>query len=147
MSWRCPPPPEERVRVALVASEIDVVTGLMRRLAERTDLHVVGSFGSMASALSGLPAIDPDVVLIDRELADGQGGELCARLRQAGHQVACLVLASVPLAQTPSDAIDGVVLKSLTGDLLEREVVRLGRQRSADLERGRDPDPPPGAGC
>lgn len=131
-----------------MASEIDVVTGLMRRLAERTDLHVVGSFGSMASAMSGVAATDPDVVLIDRELADGRGEELCARLRQAGHQVSCLVLSSVPLATAPSGPVDGVVLKSLTGDLLEREVVRLGRQRAADLDRGRgrDPDPAPGSG-
>ena len=116
-----------------------MTSGLATRLESCVDLAVVGSFQSIGAAVSGLPSVEPDVVLVEAELADGSGLELCARLRRDGHRLACLVHSGVPLAASAAPGVDAVVLKSLTGQVLEREIARLGRlvaARSVDAESG-----------
>src|SRR3954468_12312281 len=68
--------------------------GLRVLLSGEDDLEVVGEAGSVQEALSRIPSLRPDVVVLDVRLPDGTGVELCRELRAASPAIACLVLTS-----------------------------------------------------
>jgi DNA-binding NarL/FixJ family response regulator len=86
-----------------------------RRLLEREGFTVIGEAGSAADAQATAVALDPDVVLLDIGLPDGDGFEVAAGLRRAG-LTAAIVLTSSRDASTYgpllSDApVDGFIPK------------------------------------
>ncbi len=127
------------IRVALVGSEYDVVAQLGARLEVREEIEIVGAFPSGQAALAGLPTMDADVVIVDADVVDGFGPELGAGLRRSGRCPACLVLSGLPQSTVRLGewTVDAVVLKSLTGDVLEREILRLARLGSRGCDGSR----------
>jgi len=120
------------VRVALVGSRYDMIVRLEARLDARSEVEVVGSYPTRREARDGVPAADPEVVIVDADLVDGSGSQVCVDLRMAGCDLACLVLSGLPLSDDVGQdpmvaAVDAVVLKSLTDDVLVQEIVRLAR--------------------
>ncbi len=129
------------VRVALVGSRYDMIVRLEARLDARPQVEVVGSFATRREARDGVPAVDAEVVIVDADLVDGSGSQVCVDLRLAGCDLACLVLAGLPPSDAfgddaTIDAVDAVVLKSLTDDVLVQEIVRLARGQTAPGEDG-----------
>lgn len=124
------------VRVALVGSRYDMIARLEARLDARPQIEVVGSFPTRREARDGVPAVDPEVVIVDADLVDGSGSQVCADLRLAGCELACLVLSGLPLFDERDEfgddqavaAVDAVVLKSLTDDVLVQEIIRLAQR-------------------
>ncbi len=118
------------VPVALVGSRYDMITRLGARLDAVPEIDVVGSFPTRRAARDGVPEIRPEVVIVDADLIDGTGPDLCADLRRMGCRLSCIVLSGLPLSDDVADghavdSVDAAVLKSLTDDVLVQEVKRL----------------------
>ena len=59
----------------------DVVREGLRFLLERHDIEVVGESGTAAEAAARIPALRPDVAVLDARLPDGSGIEVCRAVR------------------------------------------------------------------
>ena len=79
----------------------------------------VGEAGTAASALARIPALRPDVAVLDVRLPDGDGVTVCREIRSKMPEVACLMLTSFGDDQALFDAImagaAGYVLKQIHG--------------------------------
>ena len=85
------------VTVMLVDDHAVVREGLRLMLeSDSSDLRVVAEAGSVAEAHDRLAAVDVDVALIDIVLPDGDGLQLCRRIRRAHPTTACVILTSFP---------------------------------------------------
>ncbi len=77
----------------LDAHEI-VRRGVRDLLEAEPDIAVVGEAGTAASALARIPALRPDVAVLDVLLPDGDGVSVCREIRSRMPEVACLMLTS-----------------------------------------------------
>ncbi len=106
------------VRVFLVDDHEVVRRGVADLLGAEPDVEVVGEAGTAAEALARVPALAPDVVVLDVRLPDGDGVSVCRDLR-ATMDVACLMLTSFDDDEALFDAIlagaAGYVLKQVRG--------------------------------
>ena len=88
-------------------------------LAAEPDIVVVGEAGTAASALARIPALRPDVAVLDIRLPDGDGVTVCRDIRSRMPQVGCLMLTSFTDDEALFDAImagaAGYVLKQIRG--------------------------------
>ncbi|GAA3054643.1 response regulator transcription factor [Kitasatospora albolonga] len=87
------------------------------------DIEVVGEAGTAAEALTRIPAVNPDVAVLDVRLPDGNGVEVCREVRSQRPEIKCLMLTSFSDDEALFDAImagaSGYVLKAIRGtDLL-----------------------------
>ncbi|GLY66731.1 response regulator [Amycolatopsis taiwanensis] len=108
------------VSVFLLDDHEIVRHGLKTLLEAQHDLAVVGEAGSAAEALTRIPAIRPDVAMLDVRLPDGEGLTVCRQVRAAlDPPPACLMLASYTNDEALYDAIlagaAGYVLKEVSG--------------------------------
>lgn len=120
--------------VFLVDDHEIVRRGLIELLNAAPDLRVVGEAGTCAQALARIPALRPDVAVLDVRLPDGNGIELCRELLDKVPGLHCLMLTSYTEDQAMLDAIlagaSGYVVKDITGMELARAVEDVGRGRS-----------------
>ena len=93
--------------------------GVRELLEAEPDIKVVGEAGTAASALARIPALRPDVAVLDVRLPDGDGVSVCRDIRSSMPQVACLMLTSFGDDEALFDAImagaAGYVLKQIRG--------------------------------
>lgn len=68
------------VSVFLVDDHEVVRRGLIDLLDSDPELDVIGEAGSVSEALARIPALRPDVAVLDVRLPDGNGIELCREL-------------------------------------------------------------------
>ena len=104
------------VRVFLVDDHEVVRRGVAEVLEDDPGITVAGEAGSVAEALARVPAVRPDIVLIDMRLPDGDGAALCRGLRQRVPGLRCLVLTSY----SEQDALDAAVRAGASGFLLKQ---------------------------
>ncbi|WP_330255848.1 response regulator transcription factor [Nocardia sp. NBC_00565] len=116
-------------RVFLVDDHQIVRRGVKDLIDSEPDLDVVGEAGSVSQALARIPALRPEVVVLDVRLPDGNGIELCRELLNQHPELHCLILTSFTDEQAMLDAIlagaSGYVVKDIgTLELVEaiREV-------------------------
>src|SRR6476661_2839245 len=84
----------EKIRVYLL-DDHDVVREGLRFLLERTDdIEVVGDSGSAVDAAARIPAVRPDVAVLDARLPDGSGIEVCRTVRAVDPSIKALILTS-----------------------------------------------------
>jgi len=117
------------IEVFLVDDHEVVRRGVADLLEADPELTVVGEASTVSQAMARIPALKPDVAVLDVRLPDGNGVELCRDLRSAMPELNCLVLTSFTDEQAMLDAIlagaGGYVIKDIKGmDLIEavREV-------------------------
>lgn len=107
------------VRVFLVDDHEVVRRGVADLLGSEPDLEIVGEAGTAREAIARVPAIAPDVVVLDVRLPDGDGVTVCRELRSRMPSVACLMLTSFADDEALYDAIlagaAGYVLKQVRG--------------------------------
>ncbi|MBF6331998.1 response regulator [Nocardia transvalensis] len=120
--------------VFLVDDHEIVRRGLVDLLEEDPDLRVVGEAGDVATALARIPALRPDVAVLDVRLPDGNGIELCRDLLSRLDGLHCLILTSYTDEHAMLDAIlagaSGYVIKDIKGMELARAVKDVGAGRS-----------------
>jgi two-component system response regulator DevR len=124
------------VRVFLVDDHEVVRRGVAEVLEEDPVISVVGEAGSVAEALARVPAVRPDVTVVDMRLPDGDGAEVCRKLRERVPGLRCLVLTSFPdedaVAAAVAAGASGYVLKQVRGSALGPRP----RRRAADPPSG-----------
>jgi two-component system, NarL family, response regulator DevR len=113
----------------------ELVRAGLRSVIETTDdIVVVGEAATAADALSRIPAMRPDVAILDVRLPDGSGVEVCREIRSHSTEIGCLMLTSYADDEALFAAImagaAGYVLKQVGGaDLLE-DIRRVGAGQS-----------------
>ena len=120
--------------VFLVDDHEVVRRGVAELLDEEDDLTVIGQASSVSEALARVPALRPDVVVLDVRMPDGNGVELCRDLRSKLPELNCLMLTSFTDEQAMMDAIlagaGGYVIKDIKGMELVSAVRTVGSGRS-----------------
>ena len=101
----------DAIRVFLVDDHELVRRGIASFLGSATDLVIVGEAATAAQALTRVPAVQPDVVLLDVRLPDGSGIDVCRELRVRAPEVACIILT----AYDDDDAILASVVAGAAG--------------------------------
>ncbi|MEO8814497.1 MAG: response regulator transcription factor [Mycobacterium sp.] len=122
------------IKVFLVDDHEVVRRGLIDLLGADPELDVVGEAGSVAEALARIPALRPDVAVLDVRLPDGNGIELCRDLLARMPELRCLILTSFTSDEAMLDAIlagaSGYIVKDIKGMELARAVKDVGAGRS-----------------
>ncbi|MEW5534523.1 response regulator, partial [Streptomyces virginiae] len=85
---------KEPVRVFLLDDHEVVRRGVHDLLDAEPDLTVVGEAGTVEQALVRVPALRPQVAVLDVRLPDGDGVSVCRELRSRMPDLACLMLTS-----------------------------------------------------
>src|ERR1022692_2541497 len=87
--------------------------------SSRTARPSPGKASTASSALARIPALRPDVAVLDVRLPDGNGVNVCRDIRSSMPEVACLMLTSFGDDEALFDAImagaAGYVLKQIRG--------------------------------
>ncbi|HWO62882.1 MAG TPA: response regulator transcription factor [Umezawaea sp.] len=104
------------VRVLLVDDHEVVRRGLREMLDDEDDIQVVAEAGGVAEAVARASASLPDVAVVDVQLPDGNGVELCKRLRALPDGPRCLVLT----AFDDEEALVGTIMAGASGYLLKQ---------------------------
>lgn len=79
--------------------------GIRDLLAAEPDIDVVGEAGTASSALARMPALRPDVAVLDVRLPDGNGISVCREICSTLPATACLMLTAYGDDQALLDAI------------------------------------------
>jgi two-component system response regulator DevR len=121
-------------RVFLLDDHEVVRRGLREMIDVEDDLTVVGEAGTADEALRQIPATSPDVAVLDVQLPDGSGVDVCRDLRSKHPEIACLMLTSYADDDALFSAImagaSGYVLKQIRGTDLIDAIRRVGRGQS-----------------
>ena len=104
------------VRVLLVDDHEVVRRGLREMLDDEDDIQVVAEAGGVAEAVVQATHAKPDVAVVDVQLPDGNGVELCKRLRALPDGPRCLVLT----AFDDEEALVGAIMAGASGYLLKQ---------------------------
>ena len=115
----------------------EVVRRGVRELLEgesRGEIAVAGEASTADEALRRVPAVRPDVAILDVRLPDGNGVEVCRDIRSRHPEIQCLMLTSFADDEALFDAImagaAGYVLKQVRGSDLVDSVRRVAAGQS-----------------
>ncbi|GMA39389.1 hypothetical protein GCM10025883_14340 [Mobilicoccus caccae] len=103
------------ITVYLLDDHEIVRRGLRELLELEDDLQVVGESGSAEEAIRRIPALRPDVAVLDARLPDGSGIEVCRAVRSVDERIAGLILTSFD----DERALTAAVLAGAAGYLLK----------------------------
>jgi len=122
------------VTVFLVDDHEVVRRGLIDLLSADPELDVIGEAGTVSQAMAQIPALQPDVAVLDVRLPDGNGIELCRDLLSRLPDLRCLMLTSFTSDEAMLDAIlagaSGYVVKDIKGMELAKAIKEVGAGRS-----------------
>jgi two-component system response regulator DevR len=104
------------IRVYLVDDHEIVRRGLREILARAGDIEVVGESASAAEAARRIPALRPDVAVLDGRLPDGSGIDVCRQVRSVDPTIKGLVLTSYD----DDDALFAAIMAGASGYLLKQ---------------------------
>ncbi|WP_424186075.1 response regulator [Actinokineospora sp. G85] len=101
-----------------VLDDHEVVRAGLRGLLEaEPDIEVVGEAASAAQALARIPAVRPQVAILDVRLPDGEGVTVCREIRSAVQPPpACLMLTSF----SDDEALFGAIMAGAAGYMLKQ---------------------------
>jgi DNA-binding NarL/FixJ family response regulator len=109
----------EPIKVFLLDDHEIVRRGVRDMLEAEGDITVIGEAGTAAAAVARIPALRPDVAVLDVRLPDGDGVTVCREIRSRMPAVACLMLTSFADDDALMDAVmagaAGYVLKQIRG--------------------------------
>lgn len=120
---------ERSTRVFLLDDHEVVRRGVKDLIDQEDDLEVVGEAGSVAEAIAAVAESRPDVAVLDVQLEDGTGIEVCRDIRSAYPEVRCMMLTSFSDDEALLDSIvagaAGYVLKQIRGNELVTSIRRV----------------------
>jgi DNA-binding NarL/FixJ family response regulator len=114
----------QRIQVAIVDDHRIIANGLERLIDESETTAVIGKAYTAAGCWDLLENKQPDVLLLDISMPDGNGIDLCPKIKAKYPQIKVLMLTSygelVTITRALDAGADGYVLKnSLPEELLE----------------------------
>lgn len=122
------------IRVFLLDDHEVVRRGLADLLQGSGDIEVVGESGSAQEAARRIPALRPDVAILDARLPDGNGIDVCRDVRAVDSSIKGLILTSYEDDEALFAAImagaAGYVLKQIRGTDLVDAVRRVAAGQS-----------------
>ena len=101
--------PQEPLLV-FILDDHELVRPGLKDLHEGEGFEVVGESGSAAEATRRIPALQPDIAILDGRLPDGTGIEVCRDVRSLDPRLHCLILTSYDDEQAIRTAITQVQL-------------------------------------
>jgi DNA-binding NarL/FixJ family response regulator len=108
--------------------------GVRELLEAEPDIEVVGEAETAERALARVPALHPDVALLDVRLPDGDGIAVCREIRSTSNTIACIMLTSFSddeaLLQAVLAGAAGYLLKQIRGTDIVDAVRRVAAGRS-----------------
>src|ERR1043165_3569965 len=111
---------EPMIRVFLLDDHEVVRAGLREMLQHEGDIEVIGESGSAREATNRIPALRPDVAVLDARLPDGNGIDVCREVRSVDPSIKGLILTSYEDDEALFAAImagaSGYVLKQIRGN-------------------------------
>jgi two-component system response regulator DevR len=125
---------EQPIRVFILDDHELVRRGLTDLLTTTKDLTIVGEAATAADALHRIPAVAPDVALLDARLPDGSGIDVCREIRSSYEYVRCLILTSYDDDEALFAAVmagaSGYLLKQIAGNSLIEGIRQVAAGRS-----------------
>jgi two-component system response regulator DevR len=106
---------QAKIRVFLLEDHEVMRRGLLMVLSAEPDIEVVGDAGTVASALVRLPAVRPDVAVLDVRLPDGDGISACRDIRSMLPDTACLMFT----AYEDDQALLGAIMAGAAGYVMK----------------------------
>jgi two-component system response regulator DevR len=127
-------PDSQPIKVFLLDDHEIVRRGIKELLENEGDIVVVGESGSAAEATRRIPALRPDVAILDGRLPDGTGIDVCREVRSVDPSIKALILTSYDDDEALFAAImagaSGYVLKQVRGNDLVDTVRRVAAGQS-----------------
>ena len=122
------------IRVFLLDDHEVVRRGIRELLEGEGDIEVVGESGLAEEATRRIPALRPDVAILDARLPDGSGIDVCREVRSQDPSIKALILTSYDDDEALFAAImagaAGYVLKQIRGNDLVDTVRRVAAGQS-----------------
>jgi two-component system response regulator DevR len=122
------------VRVFLLDDHEIVRRGVRELLEANDDIEVVGEAGTAEEGMARIPAVKPDVAVVDMRLPDGNGVEVCREVRSRDESIQCLILTSFADDEALFDSImagaAGYLLKQIKGTDLVDAIRRVASGQS-----------------
>jgi DNA-binding NarL/FixJ family response regulator len=122
------------IRVFLLDDHEVVRAGLRELLEHDGDIEIVGESGSAVEAMARIPALRPNVAVLDARLPDGNGIDVCREVRSVDPTIQGLILTSYEDDEALFAAImagaAGYVLKQIRGTDLVDAIRRVASGQS-----------------
>ena len=117
---KAPADPDRTPIGVFVLDDQEIVRVGVRGLLEaEPDIRVIGEAGTASAAMARIPALRPDVAVLEVRLPDGDGVSVCREVRSRAPEVACLMFTAFSDDQALLDSImagaAGYVLKQVRG--------------------------------
>ncbi|HVS68257.1 MAG TPA: response regulator transcription factor [Mycobacteriales bacterium] len=106
---------DSSIEVFLLDDHEVVRRGVKELLESEGDIRVIGEASTAAEALSRVPALRPQVALLDVRLPDGDGVTVCRELRSELPELACVMLTSF----ADDEALFEAIMAGASGYLLK----------------------------
>ena len=100
-----------RIRVFLVDDHEIFRRGVRALLADEPDIDVIGEAATASAAMARIPALRPDVAVLDVRLPDGDGISVCREICSALPGTVCLMLT----AYGDDQALLGAIMAGAAG--------------------------------
>ncbi|MFJ6042057.1 response regulator transcription factor [Brachybacterium paraconglomeratum] len=127
--------PARPLRVVLVDDEHLIRSALATMLSLEEDLEVLGEAGRVAEGARLIAETTPDIAVVDLQLPDGDGLELCERVAEASPATRCLILTSHArpgyLKRALAQGVLGFLPKTTSAEQLARAVRAVDAGRRA----------------
>ena len=104
------------IRVFLLDDHELVRRGIRELLESEGDIVVVGESGSAQEATRRIPALRPDVAILDGRLPDGSGIDVCRDVRSVDPSIKALILTSYD----DDDALFAAIMAGAAGYILKQ---------------------------
>jgi two-component system response regulator DevR len=111
-----PDPGAAPISVFLLDDHEVVRRGVKDLLESDGDIVVIGEGATASEALARVPALRPQVAVLDVRLPDGDGVSVCRELRSRMPELACLMLTSF----ADDDALYAAILAGASGYVLKQ---------------------------
>jgi DNA-binding NarL/FixJ family response regulator len=105
------------ISVFLLDDHEIVRRGIAQLLETEDDIKIIGEANTAAQAMARIPALRPDVAILDVRLPDGEGITVCRDIRSTlSPPPACLMLTSY----SDDEALFGAIMAGASGYLLKQ---------------------------
>ncbi|MGP5056207.1 response regulator transcription factor [Brachybacterium paraconglomeratum] len=127
--------PARPLRVVLVDDEHLIRSALATMLSLEEDLEVLGEAATVAEGARLIAQTTPDIAVVDLQLPDGDGLELCEQIAEASPTTRCLILTSHArpgyLKRALAQGVLGFLPKTTSAEQLARAVRSVANGRRA----------------